>query len=136
MLVPCPSRRPEEETAMAQPLEQQTPTVPHAEPSGWWKMETDPGESVDAIQAQFRAVFESAGSPRGAALFCNHVLLESTTLFVTPQAVSLAERLLASHGGVACADPTHGIFLVGNDADRDLLPLPELSTAPEEPEQQ
>jgi hypothetical protein len=136
MLVPCPSGRPEEETAMAQPLEQQRPNVPPAKPNGWWKMETEPGESVDAIQAQFRAIFESAGSPRGAALFCNHVLLQSTTLFVTPQAVSIAEPLLASHGGVACADPTQGIFLVGNEADRDLLPLPELSTAPHEPKQQ
>ncbi len=122
---------------MGQPLEQQqTPTVPSAKPSGWWKIETEPGESVDAIQAQFRALFESAGSPSGAALFCNHVLLASTTLFVTPQAVAIAEDLLASHGGVACPDPTQGIFLVGNAADRDLLPLPELSSPPDEPQQQ
>jgi hypothetical protein len=114
---------------MPQPLMQQRPVISQ----GWWKFDTEPGESVDKIQAQFRALFESAGSPRGAALFCNHVLLESTTLFVTPQAVTIAKRLLESHDGVPCEDdPTEGVFLVGNDADRNLLPTPELAVRPVE----
>ena len=101
--------------------------------SGWWKIDTRPGQSVDDIQAEFRTVFESGGSPVGAALFCNHVLLERTTLFVTPQAVSLAARILETYGGGPCEDPMEGIFLVGNDADRVLLPVPELSAPPAEP---
>lgn len=100
--------------------------------AGWWKIETEPGQSVDEIQAQFRAVFESAGSP-AAALFCNHVLLASTTLFVTPQAVPIAQPLLETRGGAPCEDPTEGILLVGNVAAGDLLPAPVLPAPPAEP---
>jgi hypothetical protein len=117
---------------MAQPLSQQIPTDPSTKSAGWWKFETEPGQSVDKIQAQFRVIFETAGSPRGAALFCNHVLLESTTLFVTPQARSIAQHLLEAHGGAPCEDPSEGIFLVGNDADRNLLRAPELTVRPAE----
>jgi hypothetical protein len=95
--------------------------------AAWWKVETAPEESVDAIQDQFRVIFESAGSPRGAALFCNHVLLESTALLFTPEAASIAQHFIEAHRGVICAQPVEGIFLVGNDSDRNLLAVPELT---------
>jgi hypothetical protein len=103
--------------------------VPPAHPASrrWWKVETAPAESVDAIQEQFRAIFESAGSPRGAALFCNHVLLESTVLLFTPEAASIAGPFIDAHGGVLCDDPVEGIFLVGDDSERNLLAVPELT---------
>ena len=71
---------------MSQPMLQQTP--PGAQPAerhGWWKVETGPDESVDALQDQFRAIFEAAGSPAGAALFCDHVLRDCPTLLFTPR---------------------------------------------------
>jgi hypothetical protein len=103
------------------------PADPAPPPRRWWKVETAPAQSVDAIQDQFRAIFESAGSPRGAALFCNHVLLESTALLFTPEAASIAQQFIDGHGGVLCDEPMEGIFLVGNDSDRDLLAVPELT---------
>jgi hypothetical protein len=115
---------------MAQPMLQSTPLAdPEPQRRGWWKVETRPDESVDALQEQFRAIFESAGSPAGAALFCNHLLLACTTLLFTPGAAALARPFVEAHGGVPCDDPAAGILLVGRDGDRDLLPLPEL-TAP------
>jgi hypothetical protein len=105
-------------------LEQTPPTDPVRR---WWKVETVPAQSVDAIQDQFRAIFESAGSPRGAALFCNHVLLDSTALMFTPEAASIAQHFIEAHGGVLCDEPAAGIFLVGNDSDRNLLAVPELT---------
>lgn len=110
---------------MAQSILQQTPPADQAPRHGWWKVETEP-DSVDALQQQFRTIFESAGSPPGAALFCNHVLLESTTLLFTPAAAVLARPFVEAHGGVPCDDPTTGIFLVGNDSDHNLLTVPEL----------
>ena len=105
-----------------------TPLAHPASPARrWWKVETAPAESVDAIQEQFRAIFESAGSPRGAALFCNQVLLESTALLFTPEAASIARPFIDAHGGALCDDPVEGIFLVGNDSERDLLAVPELT---------
>jgi len=113
-------------------LQQASPVDP-APRRGWWKVETRPDDSVDALQQQFRAIFESAGSPPGAALFCDHVLRECTTLLFTPEAAALARPFVEAHGGVPCDDPTAGIFLVGNDSDHGLLPLPELSApAPEQ----
>lgn len=119
---------------MAQPMLQQTPPANPPPRCGWWKVETGPEESVDTLQQQFRAIFESAGSPAGAALFCNHVLLECPTLLFTPVAAALARPFVEAHGGEPCDDPTAGIFLVGNDGDQDLLPVPEL-TAPAPAEQ-
>jgi hypothetical protein len=114
---------------MAQPMSQQTPPAdPPPQRRGWWKFETGPDDSVDALQEQFRAIFESAGSPTGAALFCNHLLLACTTLLFTPAAAALARPFVEAHGGVPCDDPTVGILLVGGEGDRDLLPLPELTT--------
>ena len=112
---------------------QEEPTGSVVTAKEWWRLETTPGESVDDIQAQFRVRFESAGSPAGAALFCNHVLLERTTLFLTPQAAILAEDLLRTHGAVPCEAPTEGIFLVGDVADRYLLTVPTLSAPTAEP---
>jgi len=106
---------------------EQTPPADPAPPRGWWKVEAAAEQSVNALQDQFRAIFESAGSPPGAALFCNHVVLASTALLFTPQAASIAQQLIASHGGALCDDPVEGIFLVGNDSDRDLLAVPELT---------
>lgn len=79
------------------------------------------------MQDQFRAIFESAGSPLGAALFCNHLLLESTALLFTPQAASIARPFIETYGGLPCDDPAEGIFLVGNESDRNLLAVPELT---------
>jgi hypothetical protein len=113
---------------MAQPMLQQTPPGDQpAERHGWWKVETKPDESVDALQDQFRAIFESAGSPAGAVLFCDHVLRDCPTLLFTPQAAALARSFVEAHGGTPCDDPASGIFLVGNDSDHDLLPVPELT---------
>ena len=103
------------------------PSDPAAPARRWWKVETTPAQSVDALQDQFRAIFESAGSPRGAALFCNHVLLDSTALMFTPEAASIAQHFIEAHGGVLCDEPAAGIFLVGNDGDRNLLAVPELT---------
>ena len=114
--------------AIAQAMTQQTPAA-RAAPArhGWWRVETPPGQSVDTIQAQFRAIFETAGSPQGAALFCDHVLLERPALLFTPQAAALARPFVEALGGAPCDDPPAGIFLVGNDGDRGLLPVPELT---------
>jgi hypothetical protein len=103
------------------------PSDPPPQAGRWSKIDTAPAQSVDAIQAEFQAIFESAGSPRGAALFCNHVLLESTALLFTPEAASIAQQLIDAHGGVRCDEPAVGIFLVGNDSDRSLLTVPELT---------
>jgi hypothetical protein len=84
----------------------------------WWKVETAPAQSVDALQDQFRAIFESAGSPPGAALFCDHVLLDAPALLFTPAAAAIAQA---------------GIFLVGNDSDRNLLAVPELTKPSDQP---
>ena len=109
-------------------MPQQTPPADPAPPARrWWKVATTPEQSVDAIQDQFRAIFESAGSPPGAALFCDHVLLESTALLFTPAAASIAQPFIDAHGGVLCDEPVEGIFLVGNDSDRSLLAVPELT---------
>ncbi len=109
-------------------MPQATPPADPAPPARqWWKVETAPAQSVDAIQDQFRAIFESAGSPPGAALFCNHVLLESTALLFTPEAASIAQPFIDAHGGVLCDEPAVGIFLVGNDSERNLLAVPELT---------
>jgi hypothetical protein len=107
-------------------MQQQTPYVSAPEPPRWWRIETAPGQSVDQIQAEFRSVFESAGAPAGAALFCNHVVRVSTTLFVTPKGASIAQAFLESHAGTPCEPPAEGIFLVGHESDRNLLPVPEL----------
>jgi hypothetical protein len=107
--------------------EEASPADPAPPVRRWWKVETLPTQSVDAIQDQFRAIFETAGSPRGAALFCNHVLLESTALLFTPEAASIAPHFIEAHGGVLCDEPAAGIFLVGNDSDRNLLAVPELT---------
>ena len=107
-------------------IEQTPPAKPVPPARRWWKVEAAAEQSVNALQDQFRAIFESAGSPPGAALFCNHVLLESTALLFTPQAASIAQQFIESHGGSLCDDPVEGIFLVGNDGDRGLLAVPEL----------
>jgi len=113
---------------MAQAMMLQTPAAGAAPARhGWWSFETAPGQSVDMIQEQFRMIFEAAGSPNGAALFCNHVLLERPTLLFTPDAATVARPFVEALGGAPCDDPPAGIFLVGNDGDRDLLPVPELT---------
>jgi hypothetical protein len=112
---------------MAEPMLPQTPPDPTPRARGWWKVETGPEQSVDAIQDQFRSIFESAGSPPGAALFCNHVLLECPALLFTPEAASIAHHFIETHRGVLCDQPVEGIFLVGNDSDRNLLAVPELT---------
>jgi hypothetical protein len=115
---------------MAQaPLQQTSPLQNTRAPGRWWKIETESTESVDDIRTRFITLFASAGSPAGAALFCDHVILPCTSLLFTPQAVALAETLLAAHGGAACEDPTEGIFLAGNDEDRNRLPVPDLTMA-------
>ena len=113
---------------MAAPLSQQTPPADPAPQAGrWWKVHAAPAQSVDAIQAEFQAIFESAGSPPGVALFCNHVLLDSPALLFTPEAACIAQQFIDAHGGVRCDEPAAGIFLVGNDSDRNLLAVPELT---------
>ena len=115
---------------MCQPMLQQTPPGDQPEERhGWWKVETKPDESIDALQEQFRAIFEAAGSPAGAALFCDHVLRDCPTLLVTPQAAALARPFLEALGGTPCDEPESGIFLVGGDSDHALLPVPELTRA-------
>jgi hypothetical protein len=111
--------------------------TPQADPAApvrrWWKVETAPAQSVDALQDQFRAIFESAGSPPGAALFCDHVLLDAPALLFTPAAAAIAQHFIEAHGGVLCDEPAAGIFLVGNDSDRNLLDVPELTKPSDQP---
>ena len=73
---------------------EQMPPAELAPPRGWWKVEAAAEKSVNALQDQFRAIFESAGSPPGAALFCNHVVLESTALLFTPRAAAIAQQFI------------------------------------------
>jgi hypothetical protein len=112
------------------PMRQVDPAAPAHR---WWKVETAPAQSVDALQDQFRAIFESAGSPPGAALFCDHVLLDAPALLFTPAAAAIAQHFIEAHGGVLCAEPAAGIFLVGNDSDRNLLAVPELTKPSDQP---
>jgi hypothetical protein len=120
---------------MAQPPLQQTTAI-QATPIGdrWWKIEIESTDAVDDIQAKFTTLFESAGSPGGAAIFCDHVLLHYTSLLFTPQAITLAKTLLADYGGVECEEPKQGIFLAGDEEHRDRLSAPDLEKAP--PQQQ
>jgi hypothetical protein len=109
---------------MVEPPPQHLPPIDGQE--GWWKVETGANQSVDDIGEEFRKIFESAGSPPGAALSCDHVLLESTTLFFTPRAVSIARQWLDGYGGSPCEPPKEGILLIGNNVDQKLLPMPNL----------
>jgi hypothetical protein len=76
----------------------------------------------------------SVGSPAGAALFCDHLLLPRISLLFTPQAAALAQELLPDHDGAECEEPTEGIFLAGDEGHRDRLSAPDLEKAP--PQQQ
>lgn len=91
----------------------------------WWKISVRPGQSVDLVQELFLAAFSAAGKPRGAALFENDTADRRTALYFTPRAASIAEILLRGWGGKPSAAPASGYFLVGHEADQEMLPPPD-----------
>jgi hypothetical protein len=97
---------------------------------GWRKIENAPEDLIGKIQEEFASVFESAGSPAGAALFCDHVIGAAPTLYFTPEAAAIAQALLAAHDGVPCKTPERGIFLTGSESAKDMLKVPDLMAAP------
>ena len=121
---------------MAQPLQQQTSIQTTPVGDRWWKIEIESGDTVDDIQAEFSRLFESAGSPAGAALFCDHVLLPRTSLLFTPEAITVAKMLLMDYGGAECEEPSEGIFLAGDEAHRDRLSAPDMEKPPALQQQQ
>jgi hypothetical protein len=91
----------------------------------WWKISVRPGQSVSLVQELFMAAFAAAGRPRGAAPFENDVAERRTALLFTPKAASIAEALLRGWGGKPSVAPDSGYFLVGHEADQELLPPPD-----------
>jgi hypothetical protein len=90
----------------------------------WWKIELGPNESAASIQDQFQDVFAITGIPRGAALFGGPASVGGQVVYFSPTAAILASFLLEANGGKPCDRPAEGIFLVGHDKDRELLPAP------------
>jgi hypothetical protein len=92
---------------------------------GWMKFEVAPGD-LGPVQEQFLKVFSLHELPRGAALFSDHQFSRPrTTVYISPKAAEIAQILVRAYRAVPCDAPEEGIFQLGHDEDRTMVPTPK-----------